>query len=94
MNEEEEIPPPTDIAAEIHRNFLRKSRPGGEYDRILNGNEPIPKALPKSDAEIALIKRQIEIQLDEHEASLADAVNWYREWKARQPKGFRKAKGI
>lgn len=40
------------------------------------------------DEEIALMKRQIETQLDELERDMAEALQWWREWKSR-PRGFR-----
>ncbi len=43
-----------------------------------------------TDAEIALMKKQIEIQLDEYAEAMRLAEKWYREWKARQrTQGFR-----
>lgn len=42
-----------------------------------------------TEAEIELMKKQIEIQLDEYAEAMANAERWYTEWKARQPKGFK-----
>jgi hypothetical protein len=87
---DDDIPTATPLAAEIYERFWRKMAPGGEIDRILNGGEPIEKVLPKSDPEIALIKKQIEIQLAEFEQEIRDAWAWYQGWKARErAKGFR-----
>lgn len=89
----EEAPPVDPVAAEIHRNFLRKMRDGGEIDRILKGGVAPPPPRPAvSDDEVALIKRQIETQLAEYEESLVGAVNYWKDWKSRQPKGFRRAR--
>jgi hypothetical protein len=83
-------PSATPLAAEIYERFWgKKMAPGGEIDRILNGGEPIEKVRPKSDAEIALIKKQIGIQLAEYEQEIKDAAAWFRDWKARERKGFR-----
>jgi hypothetical protein len=59
------------LALEIHRNFNAQDGPEGEIDRILNGGEPIEKRLPESDEEIALRKKQIEIQLREYAEAMA-----------------------
>ncbi len=80
------------VAAEIHRNFNRKMAKGGEIDRILNGGEPIAKLAPESDAEIALRKRQIGLQLEEYQQAIGAAVTWHQDWKAKRPKGFRAAR--
>ncbi len=42
-----------------------------------------------SESEIALLKKQIEIQLEEYAEAMKNAEKWFTEWKARQPKGFR-----
>lgn len=41
---------------------------------------------------IDFIKRDIEIQLEEYKTALKDFAQWMREWKARQPQGFRAVK--
>lgn len=89
-----DIPEVDPVAAEIHRNFCRKMAPGGKIDQILNGHEPIQKREPLSDAEIALIQKQIEIQLDEYARALNGAVGWYASWKMRRrARGFRCMEG-
>lgn len=50
---------------------------------------PLAKVLPAPDAEIALMKRSVGIQLDEYEAEIAAAAAWMAAWRARRPKGFR-----
>lgn len=81
------------VAVEINARFLRKMRPGGEIDRILNGGEPFERRPAVSDAELAVMKRSIGIQLDEYETAIAAAKAWGRGWLDRQrPKGFRKTK--
>jgi hypothetical protein len=42
-----------------------------------------------TEHEIEAMKRNIEAQLDEYERTIAAAAAWHRDWKARQPKGFR-----
>ena len=43
-----------------------------------------------SEDEIALMKKQIEIQLEEYAEAMRNAEKWFREWKARQrTQGFR-----
>jgi hypothetical protein len=47
----------------------------------------------KTDAEIALFKRQIEVQLDEYEQALNDYRKFITDWRNRQrAKGFRRAR--
>lgn len=46
-------------------------------------------ALPAPDAEIARVKLNIGVQLDEYEQAVADALSWQEDWKDRRPKGFR-----
>lgn len=83
--------PADPVAAEIHAAFLRKMKPRGQIDRILNGGEPIAKREPESHEEIALRKIQIERQLSEYETAISAAKSWVRGWfEARRPKGFRK----
>ncbi len=90
---DDDVPSASAVAVEIHANFKRKMRPGGEIDRILNGGEPIEKRAPESDGEIALRKRQIEIQLSEYETAIREAKLWIRNWfDRRRPKGMRKTK--
>jgi hypothetical protein len=43
--------------------------------------------------DIEAMKRNIEQQLKEYEDAIEAAVTWHREWKARQPKGFRIKEG-
>lgn len=40
-----------------------------------------------------LLKKQIEIQLDEHEVAIHDFGQWMRDWRVRQPKGFKALRG-
>lgn len=40
---------------------------------------------------IELMKKQIEIQLDEYAEAIAAYEKWMADWRARQPKGFRAA---
>lgn len=84
-----DTPPATDVAREIHANFLRKMADGGPIDKILKGGVDAPKILPAPDSEIELRKRQIDVQMKEYEQAMADALAWHRDWKARRPKGFR-----
>ncbi len=42
-----------------------------------------------TDAKIELMKKQIEVQLDEYEAAIVAYDKFMAEWRARQPKGFR-----
>lgn len=79
----------TPLALEIHANFERKMAPGGEIDRILNGNQPVPKRPPLGDEEIDAIKRNIDAQLKEYAEAINGASSWMAAWKARLPKGFR-----
>lgn len=59
---------------------------------VRNGRKPLPiqPDPPESDEQIALRKRQIEVQLEECEGAIAQAVAWYRGWKTRRvSRGFR-----
>jgi hypothetical protein len=62
----------------------------GNSNPTWSGPKPPPRP-PKSDEEIALIKRQIETMLDEYEQDLLAFDKWLRDWRARQPRGFRRA---
>ena len=42
-----------------------------------------------TEQEIEAMKRNIDQQLIEYEEAIKKAVAWQREWKAKQPKGFR-----
>ena len=42
-----------------------------------------------TEAEIELMKRQIEVQLVEYAEAIDAYAKWMAEWRARQPKGFR-----
>lgn len=88
----DDTPAASELATEIHRNFLRKMAPKGAIDRILNGGEPVEKRLPESDEEIALRKKQIEIQLREYAEAMTNAEKFQAEWKSKQPKGFRRTR--
>ncbi len=44
-----------------------------------------------TEQEIEAMKHNIETQLDEYARDITAADAWYRDWQARQPKGFRTA---
>ena len=58
---------------------------------VRQGCRPLPVLPdpPASDEQIALLKRQIEIQLAEYEAAIVAAVKWHQGWKAKRYTGFR-----
>lgn len=39
--------------------------------------------------DVEAMKRNIEMQLQEYAEAINKAVAWHRDWKQRQPKGFR-----
>ncbi len=71
-------------ALEIHERFKRKMAKGGEIDQILNGGDQLAKIPPAMDDEISLIRKQIDIQMQEYGAALVAAVAWFRGWKERR----------
>lgn len=75
-------------AQEISARFWRKMAKGGEIDRILNGHEPITKRLPAPDAEIDLVRRQIDIQMAEYEQAIREAITYW-DGRKRAQIGFR-----
>lgn len=83
------VPPVDPVAAEIHKRFCLKMAPGGEIDKILNGNQPIEKRQPLPDAEIDGMKRNIDAQMAEYAVAIDKAVAWINGWKAMRPRGFR-----
>ena len=42
-----------------------------------------------TEPEIALMKKQIEVQLDEYAEAIKAYETWMAAWRARQPRGFR-----
>jgi hypothetical protein len=45
-----------------------------------------------TEAEIELMKKQIDTQLDEYAAAIDAYERFMADWRARQPKGFRAAR--
>lgn len=82
-----DAPPVNPVAAEIHAKFVRKMKPGGLIDKILNGGEPVHPRPALPEAELTAMKNSIETQLDEYEAAIKAAKAWV---DSRRPKGFRK----
>ncbi len=61
---------------------------------LRQGKRTLPRGtvLPAPDAEIAVIKRSIAVQLNEYEAAIKAASDWHTNWLTTRPKGFRAAR--